>query len=173
VPTTPLRAYPYPSLSAAPDVPADLSALALAADADMGPIYTAWTAYTPTWTNTSGTPAIGTGGSVSGVRALIGKTVHGRIRWVAGSTGYGSGGTGQWSFGLPVTAAHSAGIVIGAWTYVKVATGVRYLGHVVSASTSSMQCIVGTGPITVMSHDDPTTHGAGDTLEIAFTYERA
>jgi hypothetical protein len=33
--TTPNRAYPYPALSAVPDVPADLSALALAIDTDV------------------------------------------------------------------------------------------------------------------------------------------
>lgn len=171
MPTTPLRAYPYPSLAAAPDVPADMSALGLALDADLGPIYTAWTAYTPVWTSTT-TPALGTGGSLTGVRALIGKTVHGRISWLAGGAGYGSGGTGGWSFTLPVQAKHSAGVVVGAWTYVDDSTGVRYLGYAVTATSTTLQCCIGTGPIQVIDSDDPVTHAVGDTLQISFTYER-
>jgi hypothetical protein len=170
MPTTPLRAYPYPSLASAPDVPADITALATALDTDVGAFSTAWTAYVPTWTATSGVPAVGTGaGSMTGVRTLMGKTCRGRIRIILG-TGF-STGTGTWTFTLPVTAAHPSGRHLGGWTFVDTSAADRYVGAVITASSTTIQCVYGNGPITGVGFGIPFTLAAADVLDISFAYE--
>jgi len=60
----------------------------------------AWTSYTPTWTASAGTPAVGNG-SLTGAYRRIGKTVDFRMLLTAGSTTtYGTAGA-YWAFGMP------------------------------------------------------------------------
>lgn len=58
------------------------------------------TTYTPTWTTAGGSPAIGSGGSITGRYALLGKLCWLSVSWVVGSSGF-NGGTGAFSFSLP------------------------------------------------------------------------
>jgi hypothetical protein len=169
MPTTPIRAYAYPSLSSAPDVPADIGALATALDTDIGAFSVAWASYTPTWTATTGTPAVGAGGSLTGVRTIIGKTCHGRVRLLLG-TGPTSG-TGVWTFGIPVTAQFGAGIPIGVWTYADVSAGARYNGTLVTASTLTCQPVYGDTTSVGLGLNVPVAHAVGDNLVFTFTYE--
>lgn len=60
-----------------------------------------WTAYTPTWTAPSGSPAIGNG-TITGAYIQLGKVVHFRLLITAGSTT--TFGTGGFRYGLPVQA---------------------------------------------------------------------
>jgi len=68
---------------------------------------TAWTTYTPTWTATTTNPTLGNG-TLTGHYKQIGKTVFVRVKLSWGSTT--TGGSGDWRFSLPVTAASADGI---------------------------------------------------------------
>jgi hypothetical protein len=59
----------------------------------------AWQAYTPTWTAAGTAPSLGNG-TLTGAYTQIGKTVHFRLKFVAGSTT--TFGTSGWRFTLPV-----------------------------------------------------------------------
>jgi hypothetical protein len=65
---------------------------------------TPWAAYAPSFTATTGTPAMGTGGSLNGRYKQLGKTV---ILNIDGTFGTASPvfGTGTWAFSLPVAAS--------------------------------------------------------------------
>ena len=67
----------------------------------------AWTSYTPSWSTPGTQPSIGDG-TLSGAYKQIGKTVFVRVRLVFGTTT--TGGTGDWQFGLPVSASSAAGV---------------------------------------------------------------
>lgn len=103
--TTANRLYPYPIASDNVRPYEDIQALADAVDADVNPIFTAWTAYTPTHTSDTGSPTLGTGGVVGGRYKQIGKTVHyrGRLKFGTGA----SFGTGGWYVSLPVASINS------------------------------------------------------------------
>ena len=68
---------------------------------------TAWTTYTPTWTAATTNPTLGNG-TLTGAYKQIGKTVFVRVKLSWGSTT--TGGSGDWRFSLPVTAASADGI---------------------------------------------------------------
>jgi hypothetical protein len=68
---------------------------------------TAWQTYTPTWTATTTNPTLGNG-TLTGAYKQIGKTVFVRVKLSWGSTT--TGGSGDWRFSLPVTAASADGI---------------------------------------------------------------
>lgn len=60
----------------------------------------AWTTYTPAWTASAGTPAIGNG-SLTGAYYLIGRTMFFQIKLVAGTTTtFGTAGA-YWGLGIP------------------------------------------------------------------------
>ena len=61
----------------------------------------AWTSYTPTWSSTGTAPALGNG-TIAGKYLRIGPIVFYKIALTWGSTT--TGGTGAWTFTLPVTA---------------------------------------------------------------------
>lgn len=109
--TTANRLYPYPLSSDNVRPYEDIQALADAVDADVNPIFTAWTAYTPAHTSDTGSPTLGTGGIVGARYKQIGKTVHyrGRLKFGTGA----SFGTGGWYVALPVASANN---VIGSTT---------------------------------------------------------
>src|ERR1044072_1186836 len=98
--TTANRLYPYPLASDNVRPYEDIQALADAVDADVNPLFTAWTSYTPPHTSDTGTPTIGTGGVLAAKYKQIGKTVHyrGRLKFGTGA----SFGTGAWYVSLPV-----------------------------------------------------------------------
>lgn len=62
-----------------------------------------WTSYTPTWTADGGTAPNLSNGTLTGLYVQSGKVVTTMGRLVIGSTT--SGGSGSWSFALPVTAS--------------------------------------------------------------------
>lgn len=101
MPTTSGLALPYPALTAAPNVPADIQALADRIEALWGG---AWTAYTPALTSSGTAPNLGTGPVASGRYKQIGKTVFFQFTLRFGTSP--TIGTGFYSVSLPpVTAA--------------------------------------------------------------------
>lgn len=102
MPTTPNLALPYASLTDAPNVPADILALADAID----DLHGSWTAYVPTFTAAFGTPALGDG-TIAGRYLQVGKTIKFASLFTAGaSTTYGTAGASL-RFGLPAAALNS------------------------------------------------------------------
>lgn len=74
--------------------------------AEDGALTDAWTAYTPSWTASSGTPSKGNG-TLSGSYIQIGKTVFFNMVLVWGSTTSGGTSGNRWIFSLPVAAAEN------------------------------------------------------------------
>lgn len=118
----------------------------------------AWTSYTPTWTTPGTQPALNNG-TLTGAYKQIGKTVFVRVRLVFGTTT--TGGTGDWQFGLPVTASNAAGVQFpcsildagNAWYQATVNgqySGVTHKSSIIgqSAGANSSQGITSTFPIT-------------------------
>jgi hypothetical protein len=133
----------------------------------------AWTAFTPTWTNTTTNPVIGNG-SIAGYYSQIGRVVNFRVTIVCGSTTtYGTGT--NYFFTYPVAASANiqsrqptCAIVI----YDATSTGqtlytgshdagsVRFLGRAHTATA----LFNATGPYTLVS---------GSSIHISGTYESA
>lgn len=61
-----------------------------------------WIAYTPTWTATGGTPAVGSGGSITGAYIKQGELCHVQITCLMG-TSPTTGSTTNWMFSLTFT----------------------------------------------------------------------
>lgn len=184
---TPNRGYSTHDPQVAPDVVGVLDGSLTEIDADMATqvarivvlegAQAAWTAYTPVWTAAGGTPAVGSGGLLVGYYRVDGKTIDVKIGWQAGSTGYSSS-SGVWSFSLPsgLAARQPSGLgapLLGHWTAVSNTSGVvRYVGAIFLASSTTVQNIVGSGPITVMQVNNPANPWtSGDTVQMQFRYE--
>lgn len=134
------------------------------------------TAYTPVFTAASGTPAIGTGGSLTGRYEQVGKMVHLTIYGLWGTSG--SAGTGGWSFSLPVTASAVSGqITIGSAILNDVSAGspghmagICMIQPAVSATTVSP---FGAASGTVVSGTSPFTWTSTDFFALTISYEAA
>ncbi|MGV9850417.1 hypothetical protein ACWDWU_16855 [Streptomyces sp. NPDC003442] len=131
-----------------------------------------WTTYTPTWTASTTNPSLGNG-TLIGKYALIGKTCHGHINLVTGSTTtYGSG---TWSWALPVTSANDGTTRIG--TAHLLSGGYRASGDIVispNASTASIYFPAASDTrMAGASATYPITWSQTDQIRITFTYETA
>lgn len=133
-----------------------------------------YTAFTPTWTNTSTQPAIGNG-SWNGTRYWRpdgADRVEFEILLTWGTTT--TGGTGSfWSIGFPTSPAPGA-IDLAGWhgTAFGIDTSVparRGLFGVVLSGVIVVQQADGT----LVRHDSPWTWASGDTLSIKGSYEPA
>ncbi len=111
MPTTSLGLR-YPVLGAAPNVPQDIGNLAADANTELLKLQPSWTTYTPTLTAVSGTPSMGSGGSLTGRSQRVVSTVHVAVRGLFGTGA--SFGTGAWSISLPVSAAAGSVFRVGA-----------------------------------------------------------
>lgn len=158
MPTTPLG-LPYPASGAAPNVPADIQALANAVNA-----WGTWNDYAPTlgWTNTTATTA---------KWVKIGKTIH--VTFLLTLTGTP---TGTFSITTPSTAGATAN---------RLACGTAMLNHgpsdatrrsatVFLLSTSTVSLLVDSATSSALvSTTVPWTWASGDLLGGTFTYREA
>jgi hypothetical protein len=136
----------------------------------------AFTTYTPTWTTSAGSPAIGNG-TLTGKYARVGKLVDFRIELVVGTTTtFGTAGA-TWRFALPVTpvstqrhrfsdaTAYNNGVadypVAFRWI-----TGGPYLEVVCHATTAG-------NPDRIVTDTVPFTWGSTDVLMVQGRYEGA
>lgn len=145
----------------------------------------AWSSYTPTWSATSGTPAVGTGGSLTGSYQQLDKTVHFELHLVLGTTGM-STGTGTWSFSLPVAAAAAPsgvgqkGFVLGGYyedfgTRAYASPGGRLKTSSTTAFelTYSLDSSTNPGSSNTIGATAPFTWGSSDYLSIFGSYKAA
>lgn len=139
---------------------------------------TAWASYTPAWTATGGTPAIGNG-TLAGSYIQIGKFVAFRINLLLGSTS-SVGSTTDWVFSLPVTAASGQTLTTPlGQVYVLDSGTAEYGGQVRIFSTTT--CIPyrftvsGANVLTgsTLSFNAPMSWTNGDAMRLSGFYEAA
>jgi len=133
-----------------------------------------WTAYTPTWAASAGTPSLGNG-SLTGSYRRIGKTVDFRMQFTAGSsTTFGTAGA-YWAFGLPPIGTCS-GYYAFALRMIDYATK-EYLGMASMANGASefemFQSGAGGTGYGRIANNSPFTFGTSDGLWTNGTYELA
>lgn len=147
---------------------------------------TAWTSFTPAWTATSGTPAVGTGGSLTGSYQLLGKTVMFKLNLVLGTTGMSTGSGAAWWFSLPV--AHVAapsgvgqhGIMAGGYAedlstraYASPGARLKASSTTLFELTYSVDNSGVPGSAATFGATSPFTWGSGDYLSIYGMYQAA
>jgi len=123
----------------------------------------AWTAYTPTWSGTLGN------GTIVSKYALIGKTVHYRIKVTWGSTTSHAAATQ--SFSLPVPA--HAELVINMPAGIAAGGAASSLNGIVIFLSNAAFCIMVPGGTTFWSNTIPVTWANTNTMTLAGTYEAA
>lgn len=144
-----------------------------------------WSSYTPTWTATSGTPNVGSTGSLTGSYTQTGKTVMFRVNLVLGGSGI-SVGTGTWAFSLPV--AHVAppsgigqhGILLGGY-YEDLASRAYSSpgGRLKASSTTAFEITYSldnssqVGSANVFGATSPFAWATGDYFSVYGTYQAA
>lgn len=144
-------------------------ALLLAQAAILMPNGPTWQAYTPTWTQTGASPAIGNG-TITGAYIKIGHTVLGRIEIVFGSsTNFGTG-TNPWIFSLPLTPTTPATSLrsIGTWSGLPSTT--FFAGAAYMNTAGGMGLIVSSSSLSVET-TNPATWTSSGNLQISFQYE--
>jgi hypothetical protein len=135
----------------------------------------AWTTYTPTWTTSAGSPAIGNG-TLTGKYARVGKLIDFRIELVVGTTTtFGTAGS-TWRFTAPVTpvstqrhryagSAYNNGVadypIFFRWV-----SGGPYFEVVCDATTAG-------NPDRIVTDTVPFTWGSTDVLMVQGRYEGA
>lgn len=132
-----------------------------------------WQSFNTTWTAASGTPDVGTGGSISGRYTLIGKTCRGYVNLVAGTSGFDPG-SGVWTFTLPVTSSGVGNsVTMGGNTLFRDNDAATYYVGGVTRLISTTQFRA----LTVGGNDvgsaSPFTAAASDQWRFEFTYEIA
>lgn len=101
----------------------------------------AWTSYTPTWTCSGTSPAIGNGTLTGRYQRLYGRTYLVQIYLLAGSTT--TFGTGSWSFatpgGLSTASPYPVGcglaVLASVWPVTLLASGSTFLAYTATSST--------------------------------------
>lgn len=132
------------------------------------------TAYTPTFTASSGTPAMGTGGALVGRWSQVGQQVFYSVRGLFGTSM--SAGTGGWIFSLPVTAAAgNNGYRVGA-AYLNDASaggGGHYNGICVINTALSVNALNLFNVAQQVTNTAPFTWVATDSFVFTISYEAA
>lgn len=126
---------------------------------------TEWTAYTPTWTATGGTPTIGNG-ILTGRYISAGDLCHVNIALTIGST-TSLGTTTAWTWALPVTAAGSAA----GHSWALYWGNTYYVGaSLIDAGSTSLR-VLSHGSGDAYGYNVPFTWTANSRLIISATYE--
>ena len=135
-------------------------------------MFSAWTAYTPTWTSSGTAPALGNG-TLIGRYMKIGRTVICHINLISGSsTTYG---TGTYSFSLPVQAANAGAALVSACQLLGTA---RWAGETVisagASTTTPFMSSSATDPrLLGLTATVPETLASGAQLRMTLAYEAA
>ena len=141
----------------------------------------AWTAYTPSWTTSTGANTPSYGDATNGTKYhKIGRrvTVNFDIAFGAGTNFGGGGGTDNWRFSLPVAAASSSGTigVLELWDN-SAPSAILGRARLASASTFELALSVGSGTaagtIADSSGTQPWAWAVNDAIRGTLTYESA
>lgn len=126
---------------------------------------TEWTAYTPTWGATGGTPTIGNG-ILTGRYISAGDLCHVNIALTIGST-TSLGTTTAWTFALPATAAATA---VGNTWALDAGTSYYVAAALIDTGSTSLQ-VLPDGAGASYAYNVPFTWTTSDRLVISATYE--
>jgi len=152
---------------------ADVAAAAALAQSKLA--LNAWSTYNPAWTSSGTQPDI-SNGVLGGRYVQIGKTVHGRVAfWAGSSTTFG---TGYWIFTLPVSANASGRnwfLAMHGSGYAENAAVLAYslFPRGFNGSTFIVATSETTGAQGLYAYNWPFTWGSGDYFRLGFTYEAA
>lgn len=136
---------------------------------------TSWTSYTPTWTATTTSPAIGNG-VLAGSYMKIGTMCHVNVQLTIGSTT--NRGSGTYRFALPFQAASSVPGVLSA-TFSRASTPNHGLGDspLVASATATDQIWFPNpglvGDANVWTESQPWTPATGNIFRLYGTYQTA
>lgn len=137
--------------------------------------YTAATSYTPTWTATAGSPAVGNG-TLTGYYYRIGNLIVGGVTLLPGSTTtFGTGGN-TWIFTLPVAAhaRYTQYFNIGTSSLIDTGTAVRE-GYTIMWTTTSTFATsdAATAGVNITGATTPHNWANTDRFSAQFWYEAA
>lgn len=135
----------------------------------------AWTSYTPTWSGSTGAPAIGNG-TIVGRQRTCGKTVEFQILLTVGSTT--TFGSGFYYFSLPSTAVRIQSGCVGFAFDVSGGAHTPLVGIISNAAAVSPATLANVVPLNttsgaVISGTAPFTFANGDIIQISGMYEAA
>lgn len=161
---------PYPDSGSNYHPHTDMAALAAAVDTLIAAAPGAWANYVPVWSSSGTAPALGNG-TISGRWVQIGKTVHVKVRLVAGSTT--TFGTGGYSISLPVAASTNVDSVGAAYLNdASAGGGGHYNGiTVVRTVTPTTFLILEASSHAQLSAVGPVTWANTDAWDFSLTYE--
>lgn len=131
-----------------------------------------WQGYTPVITSSGTAPSWGTPPFLFGYYSRVGNNVTGYMRCVVGSSP--TVGTGTYYISLPVTAnVRGANNPCGTFWYSDLSTSTDFTG-LAAITTGGVMYMQGSGSTSTsrISATNPGL-GAGDTINISFTYEAA
>lgn len=129
-----------------------------------------WVPYTPTWLTfgVGADPTLGNG-TIVGRWTKAGKLVHARFRLGWGSTT--NGGSGDWTFSLPVTPAVSTTACLG--HALALDAGTAYKNDVAIIDNSTVLRVIGITTGGFYTATVPYTWAVNDFLAIQIAYEAA
>jgi hypothetical protein len=123
--------------------------------------------YAPTWASTGTAPSLGNG-TLTGKYLQSGKLFIARTQLVYGSTT--TGGTGTWTFALPVAALDGAQVGVCMLSDLS-ANATRIAGNAVYSGTTNFVAYAGTGG--VITTTTPFSWATGDSLTALIVGEAA
>lgn len=133
----------------------------------------AWNSWTPVLTGSTTNPTLGTGGTITGKYAQIGKLVTVRFQIQFGSGM--SAGSGRYYMTIPVNAATYAvqGVAIGSLVAVDVSAVALWTGVVSLETATGVGFFATGGGFGMIGAAFPFTFASTDEIKGTFTYEAA
>jgi len=135
-----------------------------------------WTTYTPTLFGSTTNPVIGNG-TITGRYMVVGATIFGEIRIIAGTSGF-SRGSGTYSVSLPANGIVENYQPVGQVVIRDEGPGITYFGTAIfnNNSTNKIELLVHTQVAqyaegTAVTESTPFLYSANDKILIQFTYE--
>jgi hypothetical protein len=135
-----------------------------------------WTTYTPTLFGSTTNPVIGNG-TITGRYMVVGATIFGEIRIIAGTSGF-SRGSGTYSVSLPANGIVENYQPVGQVVIRDEGPGITYFGTAIfnNNSTNKIELFVHTQVAqyaegTAVTESTPFLYSANDKILIQFTYE--
>jgi hypothetical protein len=165
MPSTANLGLPYPDLTNAPNVPADIGALAARLEALLGTAQTPWT---PVWQQSSGATLAISDGTLVGSYRQVGKFVTAKLLLTRGpSTNLG---TLSYQWVLPVPAKDTISTGTGLVRQVTPTTDIFCVARLIS---STVLALGRSDNFARIGATNPGAWAVGDTIQWSITYEAA
>ena len=162
------RGYPYPLSTDTFRPHEHMQDMAEAIDDDVSGLLGGWTAFTPTFGASAGSPALGNG-TIGGRYKRLGKTVTFTAKMTWGSTT--NSGTGFLRFGLPSARISTVDFLGDAMLLDSSAGTAGYVTATCLAGGTDNFVLIGAAAGGFVTNTIPFTFGAGDIVRWGGTYE--